>query len=489
MAQQDYDLRVEDVRSYGPPTRHWIGDAGPLATLYPAHVVVVSSSEDMITDLITMTREVPHWEDGLQTQVVGCVINGDPLEARQCLIDQRAENEAWNAAHPTGRHFPSDPTLLIAGDQDYVNYMTIADPLDVCVGSCLSYSKIGDLGDIICPVAVVPADDESEAQNAGYAARDWNNGTWVNEAVGVMVGDAVSGGYEQHMVDVMDIIDNTYESSGVPVADVLIESEHPVSTRRAAGQTLINGGIGELWVSGHTTAAWAWSGFLHGQPYPMNELSTRQRVMVYGPSCATVRTSWGDNQFQFARAGLSFDAYFHTSWAGIAGHFNPDYGPGHDAYIQLLLDELANIPPGVRKPMAVVVRDVIMDLLPQFPDYAWGCTFTGAYALSADHDFVPIGVPEEQIPVAGRVPSLRTPGTVQDGRAALRIHLEKAARATVVIYNAQGRKVDTVMDRELRAGEFTYHWNASAHPRGLYFVALELDRVIVAKQKLVNLGR
>lgn len=496
MAAKNFDIRTLDTRTYGPPVRRWIRDENAAGTLYPAHVVMVSSSEEMLDlDLLIMTRQTPHWEDGLNTGVVQCLINGDPLEARQCLVEQSAENQAWNAANPSGRQYSLNPTLFICGDEDFVNYMVIGDPRETCVGNCISYSKIGDLGGgIVCPVLIAPADDEYEIRRVGYAAKDWNNGDWVNEAVGVMIGDGWSvngGGFDPEIVLNTDIVDNTYHNSGVPVAGVLLESEHPGGTRRAAGQNMINSGLGELWFAGHQTDHYTWTDFLTADPgadsYPMNELSTHQRVMVYGPSCKTVHPSTGGALWEFVRAGWTFDAAFRTSWAGVVGHMNADYGPGHDAFIRYLLDELANIPPGVRKPMAVVVRDVILDLEPQFGDYAWGCTFMGGYALTPDHDFVPIGISEAQLQVEKVSGILRTSGTVQEQYAPLRFALAEPSRIKLRVYNAQGRAITTVLDRDLSPGDYTYHWNAGEHARGVYFVTLEVNGKVTDKEKLVNL--
>lgn len=52
------------------------------------------------------------------------------------------------------------------------------------------------------------------------------------------------------------------------------------------------------------------------------------------------------------------------------------------------------------------------------------------------------------------------------------ITLSKTSYAKLIVYDIQGKAIETLVDKELKAGAYNIHWNASPHPSGVYFYKL-----------------
>jgi len=61
-------------------------------------------------------------------------------------------------------------------------------------------------------------------------------------------------------------------------------------------------------------------------------------------------------------------------------------------------------------------------------------------------------------------------------------NLAKAGKASLVVYDMLGNKVETIVDQELPAGEFRTSWNASGMASGTYFYQLEANGNIATRK-------
>ena len=68
----------------------------------------------------------------------------------------------------------------------------------------------------------------------------------------------------------------------------------------------------------------------------------------------------------------------------------------------------------------------------------------------------------------------------------IKFQIAKLGDARLIIYDALGRKVATLVNEQLQPGTYEADWDASNYPSGVYFYKLETDRFTVTK-KLVLL--
>jgi hypothetical protein len=69
----------------------------------------------------------------------------------------------------------------------------------------------------------------------------------------------------------------------------------------------------------------------------------------------------------------------------------------------------------------------------------------------------------------------------------IRFDLPRSARVEIVIYDARGRAVETVLDEDRVAGRHRIQWNARGHASGVYYCALRAEgRTVRAKLTIVQ---
>ena len=66
----------------------------------------------------------------------------------------------------------------------------------------------------------------------------------------------------------------------------------------------------------------------------------------------------------------------------------------------------------------------------------------------------------------------------------IRFNLHKSTHAKLIVYDAIGREVTTLIDEELRAGSYEIDWDGSSYPSGVYFYRLETREYRQTKKML-----
>jgi hypothetical protein len=77
------------------------------------------------------------------------------------------------------------------------------------------------------------------------------------------------------------------------------------------------------------------------------------------------------------------------------------------------------------------------------------------------------------------------PNPVND-RAVLTFNIEKQTVVSLKVYDVYGRLKVTLADGFLPTGKYTFEWNASSEPRGIYFGILKTEQVISTKKIVVR---
>jgi flagellar hook assembly protein FlgD len=64
--------------------------------------------------------------------------------------------------------------------------------------------------------------------------------------------------------------------------------------------------------------------------------------------------------------------------------------------------------------------------------------------------------------------------------------IQENNEVTLHIMNSQGRIIETLVSGNLMAGDYSYSWNASRFPKGLYFYALSVGGQMQVKKMLIQ---
>jgi hypothetical protein len=64
----------------------------------------------------------------------------------------------------------------------------------------------------------------------------------------------------------------------------------------------------------------------------------------------------------------------------------------------------------------------------------------------------------------------------------IKFDLAKASLTKLIVYDALGRELETLANRELQAGTYEFTWNASKYNSGIYFVRIISDKYIETKK-------
>ena len=68
---------------------------------------------------------------------------------------------------------------------------------------------------------------------------------------------------------------------------------------------------------------------------------------------------------------------------------------------------------------------------------------------------------------------------------AINVQLSTVSELDLDIYNLKGQKIQTLFNGKKEAGKYTFHWNATDQPSGIYLCVLKIDGTQTASQKLV----
>jgi hypothetical protein len=69
---------------------------------------------------------------------------------------------------------------------------------------------------------------------------------------------------------------------------------------------------------------------------------------------------------------------------------------------------------------------------------------------------------------------------------AIRFEVPVKSRVMITIYDALGRRVQTLVDRQLNPGVYTEYWNASAFSSGVYYYRLDARESVSGSSKHFN---
>ena len=92
-------------------------------------------------------------------------------------------------------------------------------------------------------------------------------------------------------------------------------------------------------------------------------------------------------------------------------------------------------------------------------------------SVEADHNNIPDGFVLEQ-----NYPNPFNPSTT------IKFGMPEGSVVTLKVFNSIGEKVGDLINQYLSAGTYTYHFNASKLPSGIYFYTLQADRQIISKK-------
>ncbi len=63
--------------------------------------------------------------------------------------------------------------------------------------------------------------------------------------------------------------------------------------------------------------------------------------------------------------------------------------------------------------------------------------------------------------------------------------LSVVSNAVLKVYDAMGREVETLINETLQPGTYSFDWNASEYPSGVYFYRLQTDNFTDTKRMLM----
>ena len=115
------------------------------------------------------------------------------------------------------------------------------------------------------------------------------------------------------------------------------------------------------------------------------------------------------------------------------------------------------------------------DLIPLGGDDISAWTTNGIYALASLKEMQPI--PDDFI-LNSAYPNPFNPVTT------LEFGIPNESQVSIVIYDMQGRLVETLVDQYMDAGYHVVVWNAGYYSSGMYFVMMQADKYIKT-QKLM----
>ena len=67
----------------------------------------------------------------------------------------------------------------------------------------------------------------------------------------------------------------------------------------------------------------------------------------------------------------------------------------------------------------------------------------------------------------------------------IKFDLPKASNIKLIVYDALGREVTTLVNEELKAGSYQVDWDGSGYPSGVYFYRLEVGNFVETKKMLL----
>lgn len=453
--------------------------SAPQASSIAADVVVYTTtgSETMASHVwgnVLLTQK----PDGTYYRASKFAGSANPADARDAYRAVRDANLLYNASVPPDP-FPEFPLMILVGDGDSVGVHAdyIVDPdAPALQGGWYTHSTITDVdGDLIPdgPISMVPVWTHAETQNHMNAVKQYRAGQNVDPSRSVVafLGDVDGLGdagdwFEDAMVP--DFV-NWASVLGRGYRGVLRESNfnhadpHWRESMKAAGTSILNLGVDQVWFSGLSTSEGNYTYFLEDDPA---NWASSYRWIFLGPTCRA-GACWFGNYVGQARHIMHTNPLSKGICVGGIGQYNAGEMPMHQVYCDLLKAEMAASPNGtLLADVALRVTRQMIEKEPAFKNYALGISALGA--------LVPVrgNPPTVDAPaIAGFTPQSLGLRSLADGR--LLFSVPPGKRANLEVFDVRGRRLATLLkDAEVSEGVHSRTWDTSEVASGIYFAQL-----------------
>ncbi len=453
-----------------------------------ADVIIYSSSEAMAN---AAAHHFTYQDNGHgQNSEVRIIVGGvDPSSVTDALEETIAANFDFNEEHLPNR-FPvhPGPVVVLVGDASpvVVRTPTMEDEHEACGDwDCRTYFDLVDLnqdGRPEAPIQVIPAQTVQDVWDICDRAEEWNDGDWVEPSgsVAVFMDDLHSGAQRTFLNEALSITED-YGNAGIPSRGINLDSQNQSGTQCAAGATLINRGVRDLWVMGRQTTQDNWTRGMHD--CNLGALTRKQRLVVFAPNCQTAAIWRGD---ALAEQLLLADSA-GTAAAAVLGNLNGDYWRKHQIAGHVLREEYLSAAVGT--PLSRILYDAVCRLGDLgYSHLARGMVMLGGHAVKRGES-APQGIVEPSATWQRQGPRLWP--TPWDGRGMLYLsNVDGCDAATVEVFNAAGAKVaewDARADEQKRTERMVA---TSAAPdrhltSGVYFARISCGGVKTARTLLV----
>jgi len=234
------------------------------------------------------------------------------------------------------------------------------------------------------------------------------------------------------------------------IGGVVLESAVPVNNRFQAGVDAINAGLRDLWILGTSTSQHTLTGFLSASLYPVEQLTTRQRVALFMPVCvgANPKCYLDCEETEPICTRLLFAPEDGTKAACVIGQLNADWDYRHEACEQELADSWVSASEG-EPAVRVLWRSAIALGEAGYERYARGLVMLGGHVKSR-RDESP-----SQVEVVGGlegVVSCRVVPNPVRGAGLLQLSLPGTGLVSVDLVDVGGRRVQSVFRGDLSGG-------------------------------------
>ncbi|MEJ7587365.1 MAG: T9SS type A sorting domain-containing protein [Ferruginibacter sp.] len=72
------------------------------------------------------------------------------------------------------------------------------------------------------------------------------------------------------------------------------------------------------------------------------------------------------------------------------------------------------------------------------------------------------------------------------GRNNLRYHLDEAAQVNIALFDAEGRQIKVLVNKQLKPGTYNQSWNGDDLIKGIYFIKVTKNGVVKQNLKVVK---
>ncbi|MBM4027998.1 MAG: hypothetical protein FJ280_21765 [Planctomycetes bacterium] len=394
--------------------------------------------------------------------------DGSVAEAQEVARTIVDDNTICNESYPdcNGRRYPVKPVLALVGDPDagFIEIGVFEDPADGCWGSsCYDIGMSGNIGgdeteDV--PVYLVPATLAAEVIALGQSAQRYEAQEGMTRRVLFLHGDVgANPPYPPfpQADEALEALVASHTATGYTLVH-LRQSDFPGSTcaeREEAFTTAVNAGIDVVCGYGSVTSPNTWPGrFLCSNGYDWQSRLTRQQSLVaILPSCQTA--GWDRlAETWHLRAGL-FAPVSGTRIAFATGHSEGGYDQHEHLWTEVLGATLGDAETGTEWPRIIwnaklrakTQYPFLKDFLRSVAAMGTMVRYRGSVATSV----------EDAEPDASEPLQLRAAGNAGTAPR-IGFRLRAAQRVALNIYDVAGRRVSTLWDGDLQAGDHQFTW-------------------------------